>query len=330
MKKPKKPLKPGTRAAGLYATKKVPIVPSHYTIADTVKLLRKKIKEFEVLDYVYVVDNRRLVGVFSIKRLYSYNVNITIKKICTVPQLISVQPHERSVRAAYLSLKHNISTVPVVNKNGLFLGVITKKTILTILHQKHVEDKFMQAGIHRKHAAFDDIMGMSIFQSIKLRLLWLFVGLFGGFVAAHVISSFEYTLSQNILLAAFIPLIVYTANAVGIQLEAFAVRDFALHSRLNFSKYVMKQLLSVVIIAVILGVTAAAMCVALYGSLSTAFVIGASIMGATLASIFTGLLIPFIFKKMKKDPASGSGPIGTIIQDILSVLILFTIASLLL
>ncbi|MBN2330409.1 MAG: magnesium transporter [Candidatus Aenigmarchaeota archaeon] len=324
----KSKLNPGL--AEKYITKKVPVVPPNFTIRDTLEYIKDHIREFDSLDYVYVVENSKLEGVFSMRMLYSLNPRSKIENICKVPEIVKVGPNNRAVFAAYLSLKNKISSVPVVNDDGTFLGIIAKESILSILHKKHLEDKFVQAGIHRRHTEFEDVINVPIFETIKFRLLWLFVGLIGGLLAAGIVNYFEQTLSQNIMLAAFIPLVVYIADAVGTQLEAFSIRDFALHQRLDFSKYFMKQSLIVMIIATFLGITSLALCLILFGTFVIAVIIGISIVCATLSSVFTGLFIPFSFRKFKKDPASGSGPIGTIIQDILSVTIYFFIATLLL
>ncbi len=315
--------------AASYATKKVPVVPPHYTIGDAEKFIKKNISDFASLDYIYVVDKGRLLGVFSMKKLYSHDTRSKIENLCKVKEMIMVGPRDKAVFAAYLSLKHKISTIPVVSEKGHFLGVITKNNILSILHRKHVEDRLIRAGIHRRHNEFDT-MNAPVLKTIRFRLFWLIIGLFGGLLAAGIVNSFEETLSRNIMLAAFIPLVVYIADAVGTQLEAFSIRDFALHQRMDFSKYFLKQCLVVFIIAALLGAVSLALCMVLFGSAEMAVIIGVSILCATVSSILTGLLIPALFRKMKKDPAEGSGPIGTIIQDIMSVTIFFLIASLLL
>ncbi len=308
-------------------TRKIPIVTATQTIGDARKLIEKRSKQFEIIDYIYVTDNEgKLAGVFSVKDVHAYNPKVKVTKICKTA-LVTVKPEDKQDDAAYLSLKHNIAAIPVVDEKRKLLGVISKDKILSILHYKHIEDKFKHAGIHKSHATFDDISKISIFQSIKHRIFWLLVGLLGGILVAQIIGFFEQTLEKNIIIATFIPLVVYLADAVRNQLEVFAVRDFTLFRKVNFSRYIIKQFLVVAIIALILAGAAAIVSLILYSKGNIALILGIAILSATLSSIATGLLIPFTFRKFKSDPANGSGPIGTIIQDIISVFIYFLIAS---
>lgn len=176
----------------------------------------------------------------------------------------------------------------------------------------------------------DDITRIKPLKSLKHRLPWLIVGLIGGLLAAGIISSFEKTLKENLELALFIPLIVYMSDAVGTQMESFAIRDLSLHQNLNFKKYFMKQLTIVSLIALVMGVLVFVVTVPLYKDVPISMVISISLFGAITSSIFTGLLVPYFFNKENFDPANASGPIATIIQDLLSVTIYFLLASVLL
>lgn len=323
-------------AALSYATMKVPMVTSEYTIGGVVRLLKKDIEEYESVDYVYIVEGGGggrhgvLKGLFSSRRLYSLPPKEKVGDIRGAGMFVKVGVDDRPDYAAYLCLKHGVSAVPVVGDAGEFRGAIVRGTILSILHKKHVEDRFMHAGIHKKHAAYDDSMNAPVLQSIMYRLPWLIIGLFGGMLAADVIGVFEATLEKNVMLAAFLPMVVYIAGAVGTQLETFSIRDFALHNRINVLRYSLKQSLIVFIVSVLLGAVAFGASLLFYGGMSLSATVGISVTVASLSSILAGLAIPFAMRKMKKDPAAGSGPLGTIIQDILSVLIFFLVATALL
>ena len=316
--------------AGFYATRKIPIVNEDCTIGQATEFIRRKVDHFDELDYIYIVKGRELVGVLSIRNLFSHRPDVRIKNILGGMSLVTIQSRQKAIQAAYLALKHKISSVPVTNEKGHIVGIITKEQILSILHRHHIEDRFIRAGIHRKHAHFDDSMETPVLKSLKFRLLWLLIGLAGGLVAAEIVSSFEMTLEKNIILASFLPLVVYIGDAVGTQLEAFSVRDFAIYSRFKFFRYFLRQCFIVAMLSLILGAGSAVLCLILYGSASISVIVGISVSFAVLSSVMTGLLIPFALKTLKEDPASGSGPVGTILQDILSVLIYFTVAAMML
>lgn len=173
----------------------------------------------------------------------------------------------------------------------------------------------------------DDAIHITIWKALKHRLPWLIIGLFGGVFSASIIEGFEKIIQENIVLAAFIPLIVYMADAVGTQMESFIIRDTALHPRMHFGKYLIKQLIIISIIGIILSLGLFLFALNQYESIQIATTLGLSLLFAIVSSVITGLLIPHLFEKLNIDPANVSGPLATIIQDLMSISIYFIIAS---
>jgi magnesium transporter len=169
--------------------------------------------------------------------------------------------------------------------------------------------------------SLDDVLKIPVGRAVMHRLPWLLIGLGGGVFAARIVEGFQATLSENLFLASFIPLIVYMSDAVGTQMEAFAIRDLAIKSHLHFIKYFIKQFLVVSVIGVILSTTL------LLISLLTSQELQVGLVLSIMSSLATGLLVPYIFARINFDPANASGPIATIIQDLLSVSVYFAIAN---
>ena len=304
----------------------VPTVKKTMTIGGVREKIKKYMSDYKTIDYVFVVDGKnRLIGVLSIKEVFRQKDSTVVETIMT-KEVVSVLPKSTQEHTAHLALKHNIKAVPVVDENNVFLGAVTNDTILTVLNREAREDILHLAGIHRAHAV-DDIETIPLHRALEHRLPWLFLGLFGGIMAAHIIGAFETTLSQNIILAAFIPLIVYMADAVRIQVEAFVIRDLAVGHTVNYLHYFWKQLQIVLATAVLIGISLTVWSILRYDDIRIALVLGISLMTASATSVITGLLIPAIFSKLQNDPANASGPIGTIIQDMLSITIYFAMAT---
>lgn len=307
-------------------TDKVPIAFENQTISDVEQLMLSKIKQFETVNYIYVINHtNKLIGVLSIKELFRSPQKTPLKNLITQKPL-TVRSHTDQERVAYLALKHNIKALPVVDKNGIFLGSVTSDKILETLFYETTEDTMKLGGV-LKTATFDNIFELSIFKSLKHRLPWLALGLLGGMLTSGIVSSFEDILSKNIILAAFIPLIVYMADAVGTQMEAFIIRDLAVNPALKFRKYFTHQMLIVVTTGLILSILTYGGILLFYGDIRTGIVISLALFCAIMTSLLSGLTIPFLLNKIKLDPANASGPIATIIQDITSVTVYFLIAS---
>jgi len=312
------------------ATDQVPIVRENISVAAAESFVTEHTGPWESLSYIYVVDQSQiLVGVLSMKELFNADPQQTLSAVMKT-NLIKATANQDREEAAHLALRHQLKSIPVVAAGGVFVGAITEKQILETMYQEKNEDLFRLAGVSRQPAATDRVLEMPILKSLRHRLPWLVIGLVGGILAATIISFFEETLQANLILASFIPLLVYISDAVGTQMEAFIIRDHALEPKLNFSKYFWRQFWIVVLLAALLGGALFIFSVLTYQDINLAIVLAAALFVAVISAVFTGLLIPYIFIKLRFDPANASGPIATIIQDLLSVVIYFSIASLVL
>lgn len=306
-------------------TKKVPVILEDSNIQEVEALLLKKSKRFETINYIYTVDKKGILkGAVSIKEVFRAPKSTVLKSLVRQP-LVTVPPHTHQKRVCQLALSHNLKAVPVVDKAGKFLGTVSSDTILYILDREAGENLFRFGGVHRE--AVENVESLPLLTSLGHRLPWLLIGLLGGILAAGIVGFFEETLSENIILAAFIPLIVYMADAVGTQMEAFIIRDFALDAEIKFSHYFFRHFIVVGLLAVISSVLLSILSFILYGEFFVSLVLAASLFIAIMTSMVTGLVIPYTFGKFGFDPADASGPIATIIQDLLSILVYFSIAK---
>ena len=305
----------------------VPVVHPNDTIGAIEHQLTDDIHSLESIDYIYVVDcSKRLVGVASVKDILRQTKTTRIEDIM-VRELVTAHPHTHQERVAYLALKNNLKSIPIIDQDGLFLGVVSSDAILGITYRETRDDLMRLAGIGRGKMETDDIMKISIGLALRHRLPWLFMGLVGGMLMAQVIGFFENTLQQNLILATFIPLIVYMSDAIGTQMEAFIIRDLAMAPRFEFGKYFSRQSLIVVLMGCILSAILFLISVVLYQSFAIAEVLGIALFAAILSSLITGLVIPYFFSRLHFDPANASGPMATMLQDLLSVTIYFIVAS---
>ena len=320
------PLALPNKSAGKIMTTKVPVITIGATIADAEKLLLKYASKYETINYLYVINTKgKLAGVCSVKELFAHPKSTRITDIMH-ERPVSVRIQTTQERVAYDALKYNIKAMPVVDKKGSFLGVVESDDILRILYEEMQDDLFHSAGVQMRNST-DNVLTISVWKSLRHRLPWLIIGLFGGILAAKIVGYFEDTIEQNLILATFIPLIVYMADAAKTQMEIFIIRDLATNPELKFKKYFFKQLIVILSLATITSAILAIIGKFLYQDIKVTMILGVGLFCAILSSVFSGLIIPYLFSKLKVDPANASGPIATIIQDISSIVIYFLIAS---
>jgi magnesium transporter len=306
-----------------------PKITQSHTIGDARVLVSSKVQSFASIDYIFVVDRQnKLEGVISIKELFRFSESKKIGEIMT-KKITTIRASTDQERIAYTALKHNLKSLPVVDKDGVLLGIVSSDTILKTLYHEMQEDILRFAGVHRKES-IDNVMEMPVWTLYKHRIPWLLIGTIGGLLASGVINYFDQTLEENLILASFIPLVVYVASAVSMQMSVILIRDFAINPKLDFFKYCLKQFSVVLLIGLSTSAILFLYSWLAHNDLPVGWVLAVALFASNLSAILTGLAVPFLFSKLKSDPANASGPIATIIQDLLSIAIYFIIASVLL
>jgi magnesium transporter len=314
-------------AAARVSTSKVPLIGPHESAGHARDVLQQTIGDYESAHYIYIADEwGMLIGVMSLRELYAADPSHTMGELCKREKLVTIRPEEDQERAAYLALRHRIKAIPVVDDDRRLTGVITSDVILRILYKELHDDLLRMAGVHHE-GSLDDILHMPLRLSIRHRLPWLAIGLVGGLGAASVVGLFEETLREHLILAGFIPLIVYMASAVGTQTQTFIIRDLAIDHQLKIGPYLWRQAMVTGVLAVIFGVATTAFGLLAYGDGRLGWVLGLSMVAAIGSSIISGALVPYALSLLRMDPANAGGPISTIIQDILSILIYFSVAT---
>lgn len=237
-----------------------------------------------------------------------------------------VQLHDDQEHVAAEALVHGATTVAVVDDVGRFVGAVPASSLLQVLRREHVEDLHRLAGIQREAVRARDALDQPPTRRARHRLPWLVVGLAGSVIAASVMSGYERVLEANVAIAFFVPAIVYLADAIGTQTEAIVVRGLSL-SRLPLRHLLADELRTGIIMGIALGALAFPTIVVGFGDVRLAAAVAMAIVIAGTMATSIGLLLPWCLQRLGSDPAFGSGPVATIIQDVLSLVIYFVVAS---
>lgn len=319
---------PETAGARMIEKDKIPVFLVDQKISEIKKEYLEKLEDYEVAYYIYFIKkNGELFGVMSQRELWRAKDKIPAQNLMQ-KDIIKAKASTDQEEVAILAIKHHLKAIPVIDEGNIFLGIVRSREIFNILHFEHVEDLLRTAGIHSP--VTEVLKGTPLFLT-KARVPWLILGLLGGMFAAQIVELFETSLKSHFILAAFIPLIVYIADAVGTQTETLFIRSLALNNRFGIKKYLFKEIKISVLMGLILGNFLFFLSTLWFNTpYFIGIILGISLFFTVLVAILIGIFIPWLLQKLKKDPAIGSGPFGTIIRDILSLIIYFSIASLLL
>ena len=297
---------------------------------ESVEAVRHRLadKTFDYAGAVFVLDEAdRLLGIIPMAELLAAAGNRRVADIARQP-VPSVPPDMDQEQTASLALMHGLAVVPVADEGGRLLGVVPPEALLAILRHEHIEDLHRLAGIARENGRARAAIEAPPLTRVRHRLPWLLVGLFGSVIATMVMARFEATLQANVAIAFFVPGIVYLADAIGTQTEAIAVRGLSL-SRAPFSRLVAGEARTGFFIGLVLALLTFPGVWVISQNAALAAAVSVALLAAGAAATTVGLMFPWILSRLGKDPALGSGPIGTIVQDVLSLLIYFATVRLL-
>lgn len=287
-------------------------------------------RQAEMIYYIYVLnESGHLTGVLSLRDLILSPENEKVKNIMN-PQISSVLVTDDQEDVAKLIQDYDLLAIPVVTMDNILVGIVTVDDIMDVLQDEATEDIHKLAGIN--HDSGDDsASGDSILRMTRTRLPWIIILIFMGLISAQLIGYFEDTISQVVLLAAFMPIIMDTAGNVGTQSLAVSVRRITTGDDSEpFLTLLWKEFASGMLMGVASGIAISLIAAVLYGNWALTVVVGLSLLFTISISTVVGYVVPVIFTKFNIDPAVASGPFITTINDTVGLVTYFSIATYLL
>jgi len=332
------------QTAGRIMTPEYVRISKDLTAAEALAKIKTFAVEKETIYTIYITSERRkLEGVLSLRDLLIADPDAKIESIMEkISITVSTDTDQEEVARTLQRL--DWLAIPVVDKEGLLVGIVTIDDAIDILEDEATEDMLTQAGLMagREANRSEALINGNLFAIWKVRLPFLFIAIVGGTLAAIVMAGFEDVLDASVAVAFFIPLIMDLGGSVGTQSSTVFARGVALGhiNMMHFAKHFAKE----IGVGLSLGAVTGVISGVISGIISTilhdgdAYLIGgeASRIGlavglsvmvtATIAAIL-GFLVPFILVKRNVDPAAGSSPIITTIKDISGLLVYFMFAS---
>lgn len=313
-------------AGGLMA-KELVKVNENWNVLKCVKEMREQAEFVKRVHSIYVVDdNDVLKGRLSLKDLLTTSTRSEIKDIY-IPKVDFVYVTDKSEDVARVMAKYDLEAIPVVDEMKRLVGRITIDDVVDVIKEEAERDYQLAAGITNDVEADD-----SIWKLTKARLPWLLIGMFGGLGAASIINGFQNAMNTYPILLIFIPLIQATAGNVGVQSSAIIVQGLANNS---IDSKIWGRLLKEFSLGLINGLAIAAIVILVSHFFFNAdYVISVTVAIALVTVIINaaliGTFVPIFLDKKGIDPAVATGPFITTSNDVLGILIYFSIAKIVL
>lgn len=313
-------------AGGLMATELVK-VNQDLSIISAVKEMRKQAEEMEEVYSIYVVDNSdKLLGTLSLKKLLTTSSSTRVSDVFN-SKVRSVKDSEEAEEVARQMQKYDLFEVPVIDSLGKLVGRITIDDVMDFVKEETEKDYQLASGISSDIDNTDNILNMT-----KARLPWLFIGMVGGLIGSRVLQGNESALQNVPALMFFVPLIAATAGNIGVQASAIIVQGLANNT---LDKHTFRTLAKEISVSAASGMILSLIILAFnllvnHQDFTISMTISISLLAVILVAAVIGTIVPIILDKNKIDPAIATGPFITTSNDILGVLIYFSIAKMML
>ncbi len=314
-------------AAGIMNTEML-LLPFNATPDDVIHSIRESMDDLENIYYVYLVDeNDVLCTVISMRDLMRMSRNMKISEIVNTKDVITIPYDMDQKEIAQLFTKYSFLSLPVVDREGRVLGMITHDDVIDIIHDSASADMLGMVG-----AGQDEDSDTPWHESVKMRLPWLLVNLLTSSLSACVVYFFNGTIAQMALLAVLMPIVANQSGNTGQQALAVMIRQLALESFVakKAMKAVFREMKIGMASSLILSIIAYACVRLVFQDETLALVVAIALCLDMVLGAVLGASIPLILRRLGRDPAQASSIFLTAITDGMGFFIFLSLASIVL
>ncbi len=307
------------------------------TVAEAITRIRRTGIDKETIYTCYVIRNRVLVGVVTVKDLLLAPDDDAMIESMMSSNVIAVNTHDDQEEVAQMFSKYDFMALPVVDAENRLVGIITFDDAMDVMEEEATEDIEKMAAIIPSEKPY---MSMTPFEIWKNRIPWLMLLMVSATFTGLIISRFESALEKLVILTAFIPMLMDTAGNSGSQASVTVIRGLSLNE-IEFSD-ILLIIWKEVRVAVLCGLSLGIACFgkillvdylimdSFAGVSSPFLIIGVICITLSVTVLFAkivGCTLPLFAKKLGFDPAVMASPFITTIVDALSLLVYFGVAS---
>lgn len=312
-------------SVGRFMTPDYVAVRPTWDIARALDHIRRRGRGSETISTIYVTDTAwRLVDALDLQRFVLAETEDSVESIMdrTYVALNAYDDREEAVRTME---RYDLHAVPVVDQQGVLLGIVTFDDVFDVAEEEATEDFQRVAAVAPLGVSYRDAGLWSLYGK---RIGWLLVLILVNLASSAVIAAYETTLATVISLAFFIPLLIGSGGNTGAQSATLLVRAIATDDVKpnEFLRTAAKELGVGIALGLTMGV-AASLLGLLRGGPEIAVVVGLTMVSLVVVANLIGVALPFALTKMRLDPAVASSPLIATIVDATGLLIYFRIAT---
>jgi magnesium transporter len=305
----------------------------------TVKEVLDHVREFghdsETLNVIYVVDERgKLIDDLRMREFLLRPLEAKVSDFRD-RVFVALKVNDSQEEALNSFRKYDRVALPVVDSNGVLVGIVTSDDMLDIAEEEATEDIQKFGGME---ALDEPYMRISLLRMVRKRAGWLVILFLGEMLTASAMGYYEGEIAKAVVLALFLPLIISSGGNSGSQASTLIIRAMALGevTLRDWFRVMRKEIMAGLMLGCVLGVIGF-MRVAIWSQFSNiygphwplvAMTVGFALIGVVLWGSISGSMLPFILRRLGADPATSSAPFVATLVDVTGLIIYFSIALL--
>jgi magnesium transporter len=309
-------------------------IKSDWSVENVLSYVREHGQDSETLSVLYVIDDQgKLIDDIRIQKILLAPVTALVEDL-TDRRVVSLFVYDKDDDAIKVFLKEGRTALPVTDKEGTLIGIVTVDDILALIKEEDTEDIQKIGGTEALDYPYIDTPFLTLMQK---RGFWLVILFLGELLTASAMGYFEDEISKAVVLALFLPLIISSGGNSGSQASTLIIRALVIGeiTLKDWWKIVKREVVSGLFLGTLLGslgffrIYLWSFFSNIYGphSFIVATTIFVSLIGTVLWGTLSGAMLPFILKKIGIDPAVASAPLVATLVDVTGIIIYFTTAS---
>lgn len=315
----------------------VAVRPS-WTVEEALQHIRKMGKSSETINVIYVTDTSwHLLDALDLQTFILARPEATVEDLMDLT-VISIEASVDREEAVTMMQKYDKVVLPVVDSDGVLLGIVTVDDVLDVAEEEATEDFQKMGGVSALDKPY---LSADIWTMFKKRGGWLAVLFLGQMLTASAMETFESQLETVIVLAIFIPLIISSGGNSGSQATSLIIRAMAVGEVTirDWWTVMRREAITGVILGVFLAVIGILRIIGWqwlgwydYGGeyVLIALTVSVALVGVVSWGSLAGSMLPFVLRRFGFDPATSSAPFVATLVDVTGLLIYFGAAALIL
>jgi magnesium transporter len=308
-------------------------VREEWSVKQVLDYIREYGKDSETIDVIYVVDEKgKLIDDFRIREFLLVATDTMVHTLMD-DRFVALHVNDEQEEAIQIFRMENRVALPVVDDEGILLGIVTIDDMLWIANEEHTEDIQKIGGTEALDEPYLDI---PLLKLVKKRIGWLVILFIGEMLTATAMAFFEGEIAKAVVLALFVPLIISSGGNSGSQASTLIIQAMALGeiTLTDWWRVMRREIISGLLLGGVLGIIGFIRIVFWnslfhsYGehSILVGLTVGISLIGVVLWGTLSGSMLPLILKRLGADPATSSAPFVATLVDVTGLLIYFSVA----